>query len=138
MYATKDSRSGKFVKGSPKPKVASVGPGNVQEYLPADDHRVFPIEGGKVLPERGVKTGKSAGGLEWKNSLKWALRNYQTSSIERAAALRAIALTVVDKAVKGDKDAWTEIANRLDGKAVQQMEVRSEQDMTITIVHKAE
>ena len=130
-------RKGKFSSKSKGETPTPVNAENVQEYIPADSKKlVFPVDGGRVVPERGVKYGK--GTLEWKSSLKWALQNYQTSSIERAAALRAIALTVVDKAVRGDKDAVSEIANRLDGKAIQQMEVRSEEDTRITIIHRME
>lgn len=45
----------------------------------------------------------------------------------------------MDKAiVEGDKDAISEIANRLDGKAVQAVAVKSESDSIITIVHRTE
>jgi len=130
---THDKR-GKFASKK-APPVTPVNSENVQEYIPADSGKIkLPVAGGRVVPERGLKYGR--GYPEWKASLKWALREYQTTNIERAAALRAIALMVVDKAVRGDKDAVMEIANRLDGKAIQAVEVQ--QDTQITIVHRME
>jgi len=101
----------------------------------------FAIPGGKITAERGTKVGKlskSNRQLEWKSAINWAIKNYATSTVERGAALRAIAIAQVHKAVLGDKDAVAEIANRLDGKAVQQIEMQSVEDRTITIIHRTE
>ena len=101
----------------------------------------FALEGGKILAERGTKVGKlskSNRQLEWKSAINWAIKNYATSTVERGTALRAIAIAQVHKAVLVDKDAVAEIANRLDGKAVQQIEMQSVEDRTITIVHRTE
>ena len=101
----------------------------------------FALAGGKILAERGTKVGqlsKTNRQLEWKSAIQWALKNYATSTVERGAAMRAIAIAQVHKAVLGDKDAVAEIANRLDGKAVQQIEMQSVEDRTITIVHRTE
>lgn len=135
MGNPRHDKKGKFARDPNAPKVTPVNAENAQEYIPADSNKIkLPIAGGRVVPERGLKYGRA--NPEWKASLKWALQNYQTSHIERAAALRAIALAVVDKAVRGDKDAVMEIANRLDGKAIQAVEVQ--QDTQITIVHRME
>jgi len=127
----------------------------VGELLPADYEGAIPagadmtliqgpqfaLPGGRITAERGTKTGRLAKTnrqLEWKSAINWAIKNYATSTVERGAALRAIAIAQVHKAVLGDKDAVAEIANRLDGKAVQQVEVQSTEDRTITIIHKTE
>lgn len=65
----------------------------------------------------GNQNGRKA--KVWTDALKWALENAEISGIERGQTLRAIATTVVTRAVGGDKDAWNEIANRLDGKPAQ-------------------
>lgn len=101
----------------------------------------FAVPGGRILAERGTKTGKLSKTnrqLEWRSAINWAVKNYETSTVERGAVLRAIALSTIDRAVKGDKDAVAEIANRLDGKSVQQIEMQSVEDRTITIVHRTE
>lgn len=101
----------------------------------------FALPGGRIEAERGTRTGKLSKTnrqLEWKSAINWAVKNYATSTVERGAALRAIAIAQVHKAVLGDKDAVAEIANRLDGKAVQQIEMQSVEDRTITIIHKTE
>jgi len=55
-------------------------------------------------------------GSDWVDSLRYALANYETASIQRGQALKAIARKVVDKALEGDKDSIMELGNRLDGK----------------------
>lgn len=104
----------------------------------------FPTANGRVPVERGLiwekskrqQAGKEGRVKEWQTALKWALREYQTDKVDRGAAIRAIALMTIDLAIKGDKDARAEIANRLDGKAVQQIEQQT--DTTVTIVHRIE
>jgi hypothetical protein len=61
----------------------------------------------------------AAKGNQWRTAVEYALDNYQTSEIKKGLALRAIAKTMVEQAIAGDKDARKEIAERLDGKAVQ-------------------
>lgn len=104
---------------------------------------VFALPGGRVTAEYGSKKGVLSKTnpdrqLEWRTAITWAIKNYQTSTVERGAVLRAIALSTIDRAIKGDKDAVAEIANRLDGRAVQQIAVQSTEDRTITIIHKTE
>ena len=64
----------------------------------------------------------SAKGRQWYDALQWALKRYESSSIKRNQALRAIAKGVVERAINGDKDCWQEIGNRLDGKPTQAIE----------------
>lgn len=61
----------------------------------------------------------AAKGKEWADALRLALKTYEATGVERGRALRKIAETVVEKAINGDKDAWQEIGNRLDGKPAQ-------------------
>lgn len=56
---------------------------------------------------------------DWKNAIKWALENYQSSAIERGQALRGIGLRLVDMALDGDMQAIKEVGDRLDGKPAQ-------------------
>lgn len=58
-------------------------------------------------------------GKEWADALRVALKTYKDGEIKRGHALRKIAEQCVKQALAGDKDARIEIANRLDGKAVQ-------------------
>jgi hypothetical protein len=55
----------------------------------------------------------------WTDAIKWALDNHKSSAIKRGKALRSVAIKVVEMAVEGNKDAWQEIGNRLDGKPAQ-------------------
>jgi cephalosporin-C deacetylase-like acetyl esterase len=58
-----------------------------------------------------------AKGKQWQDALQYALATYEVAGeVERGQALKAIARKVVDNAIKGDKDAIREVADRLDGK----------------------
>jgi len=59
----------------------------------------------------------------WAEAIRIELAQYEDDSIKAGHALRAIAKTVIMKALAGDKDAVTEIGNRTDGKAVQGVEL---------------
>lgn len=66
----------------------------------------------------------AAKGKTWRDALLWALENHEEhGAIARGQALRAVALRTVQDAINGDKDARAEIANRLDGKAIQALEL---------------
>jgi hypothetical protein len=58
----------------------------------------------------------AAKGKEWMGAVKWALKRYESNSIKRGQALRAIAIKLVEDALAGKADAWREISERLDGK----------------------
>lgn len=61
----------------------------------------------------------AAKGREWTEAIRHALLTYESDKIERKQALKAIAMRLVEKAIEGEKDAWQEIGNRLDGKPAQ-------------------
>lgn len=75
--------------------------------------------------KRGAPAGNQNArrGTEWRTALSWALENYSGRGVKRGQALRKIALKVVDRAVKGDREAWAEIGCRLDGKPAQAFEI---------------
>lgn len=55
----------------------------------------------------------------WQDALDRALEQYEKGEVKAGQALRAIADKVVSLALEGNKDAYQEIANRLDGKPEQ-------------------
>lgn len=56
----------------------------------------------------------------WREAVEWAVEHYEIKGqVAKAQALRAIATVMVEQALLGDKDARKELADRLDGKAVQ-------------------
>ena len=72
----------------------------------------------------------------WRGALNRALAQYKEDGVPRGEALNRIAERVVRQALAGDKDCIAEIANRLDGKAVQGIAIA--QDGPLTIVHRCE
>jgi hypothetical protein len=72
----------------------------------------------------------------WRGALNRALAQYKADGVPQGEALNRIAERVVQQALKGDKDCIAEIANRLDGKAVQGLAVT--QTEPLTIVHRVE
>lgn len=71
----------------------------------------------------------AASGTMWRDAVKNVLGDYECVGIARGQALRAIARKCVEQALEGDKDARAEIANRLDGKPNQSL------DVTKTVTH---
>jgi hypothetical protein len=63
----------------------------------------------------GNQNAKAA--REWREALRRAMAHKAEGDYR--ATLQKIAEGVVDAALAGEKDAWQEIANREDGKAVQ-------------------
>ena len=61
----------------------------------------------------------AAKGREWYEALRYALASFETDVIARGTALKAIAKKCVEQALDGNRDAITEIGNRLDGKPSQ-------------------
>lgn len=74
-------------------------------------------------PKRGPKTDKP-----WRDALMVAVNRYADGE-PQTKRLAIIASKVVEKAMEGDMTAAAEIANRLDGKAPQSIDV----DHTFTI-----
>lgn len=59
----------------------------------------------------------------WENALRMELASYETDTVQKGTALRAIAKKCVEQAIAGDDKARTEIGNRLDGKAREHVEL---------------
>lgn len=57
----------------------------------------------------------------WEGALRSALAQFSNkdAGIKKGEALRKVAEVVVGRALAGDKDAWKEIGDRLDGKPAQ-------------------
>lgn len=70
---------------------------------------------------KGNKNNKK--GTDWTKALRQALDEYKDHEVRCGGALLAIAKTVVKQAIAGNKDAYQEIANRLDGKAKEYVEI---------------
>lgn len=68
----------------------------------------------------------------WADSLKRALARMADGSIDKG--LDKIADKVVAAALEGDKDAWQEIANRLDGKPIQAVATEDGSPFVIQLV----
>ena len=58
---------------------------------------------------------------DWEQALKRAMARKAEGDFR--VTLTKIADVVVDKALDGDKDAWREIADRLDGKPAQSLDI---------------
>lgn len=77
------------------------------------------------MSQPGAPIGNQNGrkGKAWADALRKALIQFESEKVQQGAALQKIAETVVLRAIAGDKDAWQEIGNRLDGKPAQSVEV---------------
>ena len=68
-------------------------------------------------------------GTQWREALERALaRSCKTKAKTVGAGLDKIADIVVKEALDGNKDAWQEIANRLDGKHAQSVQLSGDED----------
>lgn len=65
----------------------------------------------------GAPLGNQNASKQWKKSLEKALARLGGTDVESGLAI--IADKVVNSAAAGDKDAWKDIADRLDGKPAQ-------------------
>jgi hypothetical protein len=75
---------------------------------------------------------------DWENALRRALERYETANVPSGMALAKIAEKVVERALEGDQKATEEIANRLDGKAAQAVEVTGADGGPVQTVSKVE
>ena len=70
--------------------------------------------------------------LPWQQALKRALTRYAADDGEKKPTYRRgldrVAKQVVQQAVSGEKDAWQEIANRLEGKPAQSVTILGDED----------
>jgi len=62
----------------------------------------------------------------WQDALLKALARFESGEIKAGQALDKVAEMVVRMALGGEKDAWQEIGNRLDGKPAQAVELSGE------------
>lgn len=102
-----------------------------------------PAVEGEVLPKRELKTGYGFGGSTPhlnRSAIGPSMRlKPWREALDRAIAqsdgkkLRAMAEALIKQALKGDVSALKEIGDRLDGKAVQQVEAKVEASITITV-----
>lgn len=110
------------------------------EYLPSQEL----LEGTLVGPGPGTKSGKTGFGFggstpkvggptgpqkmkPWREALDRAIAQSD------GAKLRKLADALIKKGLQGDVGALKEIGDRLDGKAIQQVESKVEATVTITV-----
>ena len=68
-------------------------------------------------------------GAQWRSALERALaRSVKEKAKTVDKGLDKVADAVVSQALEGNKDAWQEIANRLDGKHAQSMTLLGDED----------
>ena len=87
--------------------------------------------------KRGAPLGNKNGSKNrpWSEAIQRALSQYQGGDIRKGQAMRRIAEKIVERALQGDRDAWKEIGERLDGKAVQA--IQAEVDAEVKIRHES-
>ena len=73
------------------------------------------------MAERGAPLGNQNASKAWTLALRRAMAHKANGDYQHT--LLQIASGVVDKALEGDKDAWREIAEREEGKAMQAMQL---------------
>lgn len=73
----------------------------------------------------------AAKALEWRQALVRALKTYEDDQVKRGRALYHIARELVKKALAGEMDAVQEIANRLDGRPLQNIESRVDAQLLV-------
>lgn len=74
----------------------------------------------------GAPLGNQNASKQWKKSLEKALARLGGTDVDSGLAI--IADKVVTAAASGDKDAWKDIADRLDGKAAQSVTLSGDED----------
>jgi hypothetical protein len=82
-------------------------------------------------PEGNNNAGK---GKAWSGALRAALAQYKAKGVPEGQALRKLAEKVVAQALEGNKDAWKEIGDRLDGKPAQAITGEDGGPVTVEIV----
>ena len=81
---------------------------------------------------------------EWSGALRRSLAQLELKNsegkvtVKKGDALRAIADTVITRAIVGDKDAWKEVGERLEGKSAQPIQGQVDVDLTVEIVRFAD
>lgn len=86
--------------------------------------------------KRGAPVGNDNPGKNkpWGDALRKALIQYKSKDVKAGEAMAKVAERVVELALAGEKDAWQEIGNRLDGKPVQAIDATVDANVTVEIV----
>lgn len=69
----------------------------------------------------------------WADALRRAMARYSGKGVKTGEALNKLAEKVVEDAIAGNKDAWQEIGNRLDGKPHQTIAADVDASVTVTV-----
>jgi hypothetical protein len=81
-------------------------------------------------------------GTEWSKSLKRAMARFSDKEGDKQVSWRRgldrVADKVIAAACEGQKDAWQEIANRIEGRPAQSMKVSGDEDNPIHTVNRIE
>lgn len=84
----------------------------------------------------GAPIGNQNASKQWRKSLEKALARLGGSDIDSGLAM--IADKVVSAAVAGDKDAWKDIADRLDGRPAQSVTLAGDEDNPVRTISRIE
>lgn len=84
----------------------------------------------------GAPIGNQNASKQWRKSLEKALARLGGSDIDSGLAM--IADRVVSAAVAGDKDAWKDIADRLDGRPAQSVTLAGDEDNPVRTISRIE
>lgn len=84
----------------------------------------------------GAPIGNQNASKQWKKSLEKALARLGGTDVD--SGLAVIADKVVAAAASGDKDAWKDIADRLDGKPAQSVTLSGDEDNPVRTVSRIE
>lgn len=84
----------------------------------------------------GAPIGNQNASKQWKKSLEKALARLGGTDVDSGLAI--IADKVVTAAASGDKDAWKDIADRLDGKPAQSLTLSGDEDNPLNVITKVE
>jgi hypothetical protein len=83
-----------------------------------------------------VGNQSAAKAKEWEQALKRAMARKADGDFRQT--LDKIASEVIDKALAGEKDAWMEIGNRMDGKPAQAIVGGAEDDEPVKVLQRVE
>lgn len=84
----------------------------------------------------GAPIGNQNASKQWRKSLEKALARLGGSDIDSGLAM--IADKVVSAAVAGDKDAWKDIADRLDGRPAQSVTLSGDEENPLKVIQRVE
>lgn len=99
-----------------------------------------PPVGQRFQPGQSGNPGGRPKMKAWRDALKREIERRAAPGAEDklASGLERIAKIVVDNAEMGERDAWQEIGNRLDGKVAQALIGGEEGDNPISVLQKVE